>query len=507
MAEVSEDISTECMICTKKMLWIAIPRCNHLLICHMCCLKLRLLSSDSKCILCKQESTKVYFAQVTRKGKVTETDFSALENLPELNFIPDEMSNCFFYKKPDAFKALNTHFQVQQLRLFKCTVKECPEQISGTVFDSLQSLNSHLISQHKQKCCELCFKSGLQFPKDIKRFSFKDFERHCDKGEAKRMSPPHPKCIFCFDKGKPKRFYDEEQLFHHLNHVHENCFVCKKSGREYDYYRDRRSLFEHFKEHHFLCEEPMCKDNFQVFDSELELKIHRNHVHPEKREEIVIRGSFVSTTGLKIKSRVKRFTFQPKKGSEPRNAGEIRRKIIENNEKQKPKKQEKIESKVVNRGNWTGKSYTPRMINSDSHFPSLGNGSSKKQPVLTSQRKKESLHRDLQGRILSQAQKDKRIVDLTKQYKRHSASKETPKLESLASRTKTNGLKKEDFPSLVSLKGNRGSGTSWGTKKKLGVDEWLKKNPPSKTGSKPKVIGARAKVQRKPKKLLSEYIT
>lgn len=48
----------------------------------------------------------------------------------------------------------------------------------------------------------------------------------------------HPACTFC-----RKRFYDNGELFNHMQREHEQCFLCRRADPEkYVYYRDYAEL-------------------------------------------------------------------------------------------------------------------------------------------------------------------------------------------------------------------------------------------------------------------------
>lgn len=55
-----EEETTQCIICTEKILYYAIPEtCNHNLICWNCILKQRLKLNQNACPACKEESSRV----------------------------------------------------------------------------------------------------------------------------------------------------------------------------------------------------------------------------------------------------------------------------------------------------------------------------------------------------------------------------------------------------------------------------------------------------------------
>lgn len=65
----------------------------------------------------------------------------------------------------------------------------------------------------------------------------------------------HPFCEFCRN-----RFYDEDTFLKHMK-THEQCFICsKQQAKKYVYYRDYKTLEQHFDASHYMCKHNNCLD-------------------------------------------------------------------------------------------------------------------------------------------------------------------------------------------------------------------------------------------------------
>lgn len=45
----------ECLICCENVIFISVGDCNHKVVCLKCCLKMRTISKNYKCIICNEE--------------------------------------------------------------------------------------------------------------------------------------------------------------------------------------------------------------------------------------------------------------------------------------------------------------------------------------------------------------------------------------------------------------------------------------------------------------------
>ena len=72
----------------------------------------------------------------------------------------------------------------------------------------------------------------------------------------------HPYCRFC-----NKYYFSEDKFKVHLNQAHYTCHVCTDDYK-FTYYKDYKSLENHFKLSHFFCEDNNCREKgFVVFST------------------------------------------------------------------------------------------------------------------------------------------------------------------------------------------------------------------------------------------------
>lgn len=123
--------------------------------------------------------------------------------------------------------------------------------------------------------CQLCIDHLHNFPCEFKIYSSAEYEGHLRSGD-RFGSQGHPNCEFC-----RKRYFDKNALFMHLHVDHFTCHICEKEGVKFKYYQTYRSLEDHFRAEHLLCEEPSClAKKFVVFSNQVELASHRMRWHP-----------------------------------------------------------------------------------------------------------------------------------------------------------------------------------------------------------------------------------
>lgn len=151
----------------------------------------------------------------------------------------------------------------------------------GRAFSSLRALKSHLQSTQKRSLCEICLEGRKVFLAEQIAYTKPELERHMRQGDvegpmAESGFKGHPDCRFC-----KKRYYGENELYHHMVSTHEECFICRRSHpHRHVYYRDYPDLENHFKQQHFPCEDPACQEQkFVVFQTQQELKTHMAREH------------------------------------------------------------------------------------------------------------------------------------------------------------------------------------------------------------------------------------
>ena len=61
MAEISAGSGSKtCIVCCDVLKFVTVAKCNHLIACALCTLKLRLMDKDVRCVLRKQAREKVF---------------------------------------------------------------------------------------------------------------------------------------------------------------------------------------------------------------------------------------------------------------------------------------------------------------------------------------------------------------------------------------------------------------------------------------------------------------
>jgi hypothetical protein len=114
----------------------------------------------------------------------------------------------FFDKQDNEFIT-----SIQTLLGYNCG--KCDNNTAGSVVQ----LKKHLYKEHRSFLCNVCVDSGRRFVSELPRFNKAQLERHNLRGEPAEGLRGHPPCNFC----KPKRFYDDEQLYHHMIEKHYQC--------------------------------------------------------------------------------------------------------------------------------------------------------------------------------------------------------------------------------------------------------------------------------------------
>ncbi|GJD06539.1 E3 ubiquitin-protein ligase hel2 [Galdieria sulphuraria] len=226
-----------CVICANILVFVALGSCNHYHVCADCSHRLRSLYNDYRCCVCKQTLEKVLVTKlskvnslishsqeegVVRKPLIDQVDFSTL--------YMERRTSMFFEEEAIAEKFRN---------LLRPACSVCLETVT-----SVNALHTHIQVQHGGRLCNV----------------------------YNHIRASHPCCLFC-----RKNLYDDDQLFEHLTQRHETCPICERNGRLYEYYRNYRSLEQHFKEEHFPCLEENCRG--LVFATEFELELHKQREH------------------------------------------------------------------------------------------------------------------------------------------------------------------------------------------------------------------------------------
>lgn len=249
-----------CFICATEHppLW-AITECSHR-VCAVCSLRMRSLYGNKVCAMCKCESERVVVvrAHVDAHGGDHTKSFEELWHaaLPRA----DELGMYFVEDK--------VKDEVLAIRRMTCPVPRCRERTRS--FPSKGELKRHVATAHQLTFCEVCLAHKKVFPSEYAVYSKAELLHHQQSKEA-----GHPSCELC-----GTLFYSEDELFTHRRERHEQCHLCRRHPGRPSYFRDYGELETHFRRDHFLCPEPLCLDlKFVVFETEMELKMHRAEVH------------------------------------------------------------------------------------------------------------------------------------------------------------------------------------------------------------------------------------
>ena len=227
--------------------------CNHL--CSICLLRVRALQRIFTCPVCKGDLPQVIC------GHDNTTSINIWGDNAGPDYIMDQRSNIFF---PKEYYKRN----IEQLFIWKCKVCFVTKR-------DAKALKHHVTSEHNMQLCNLCIEHKQIFPSEQKVYSQSEYEKHLKNGDNDG-SDGHPNCEFC-----KKRYYDKVALFTHLSKDHFTCHLCEREGIRFKYYKDYYSLESHFRNTHYICEEPACiAKRFIVFLSDIELASHTLQWHP-----------------------------------------------------------------------------------------------------------------------------------------------------------------------------------------------------------------------------------
>eukprot|EP00124_Ichthyophonus_hoferi_P002806 Ihof_evm2s210 gene=Ihof_evmTU2s210 len=58
-----DNLATLCSVCVEPVVYYCVGSCNHRVVCHVCALRMRVLSSNNACVLCRQELGTVIFTK------------------------------------------------------------------------------------------------------------------------------------------------------------------------------------------------------------------------------------------------------------------------------------------------------------------------------------------------------------------------------------------------------------------------------------------------------------
>ena len=234
-----------CIICCDPFTFHAVGSCSHRGICHTCCLRMRVFDKQKYCPQCRAEWPKVIFTKDS-----TTKEFSDF-NTRNFSF---DRQNGILYEDIDLFKS------VQELFKYKCKLCKFTAR-------NWNGLKEHTRKAHDRLYCEQCVGHLSKFAHEFALYTKKELQKHRRQGDDMSFKG-HAFCKFC-----NAYFFGPDQLYDHLKKNHFSCHLCENDGIKDVYFSDYPGLEEHFREEHFMCEDPECLEKkFVVFRSKNRFK-------------------------------------------------------------------------------------------------------------------------------------------------------------------------------------------------------------------------------------------
>ncbi|XP_050367343.1 uncharacterized protein LOC126785750 [Argentina anserina] len=270
-------MNDSCAVCADALEWVAYGTCGHKEVCSTCVARLRFISDDRRCCICKTESDVVFVTKAMGDytKMVKELPSKATEGRCESYWYHEDTRA--FFDDLDHYKMIKA---VCNLSCGKC---DKAGEKSNIQFRNIGQLKGHLFHQHNLVMCPLCLGGRKMFVCEQKLYTRSQLKRHISLGDSvvdgsereRGGFKGHPMCKFC-----KIAFYGESEIYTHMTTDHYRCHLCRSSGEEYEYYRDYNDLEIHFERGHFPCEDESCLEKkFVVFQSKAELKMHSTLEH------------------------------------------------------------------------------------------------------------------------------------------------------------------------------------------------------------------------------------
>ena len=247
-----------CIICGKEKELDSVGICDHRSVCSFCAMKSRLLYDYKKCPICLKILDEIYICEFNDK-----TPYQTLITKKDEFYKDEEFEKCGIYytTKEGKEEALN-------LRGFNCPIRNCHSES----FENINSLSEHLNKVHKCFYCQYCLKENKLFLSEMNIYNQSKLNDHIKYGEYDNnnlVSPPHPSCPF-----DDLTFYNDGQLFTHMNSIHFICQLCK-AKENIIFFSELKNLLAHYKSNHFCCPYEEClSDIYIVFTKKSELISH-----------------------------------------------------------------------------------------------------------------------------------------------------------------------------------------------------------------------------------------
>ena len=239
-----------CPVCASEAKDWAVGECMHP-VCSDCSHRMRVLYKRESCVLCN-----TLLAEVTV--------------IPAADFKPDALYSSVRAQAQTFDEEVKVHFvkperarELAKVRAPKCSACKY-------VAPTLEKLKQHVRSRHNSVYCLVCFNGGTKFVSELPFYPLTPDGRSPKLRE--HMKREHPQCQFCHTY-----FLTDDDLYAHLQSVHETCFICERQGRIHEYYENFQRLENHYRAEHFVCDDPGCRG--VVFSTRVELQAHQVQHH------------------------------------------------------------------------------------------------------------------------------------------------------------------------------------------------------------------------------------
>ena len=203
----------------------------------------------------------------------TSLDTITLSDDPEVKFGVPTLGHGLGLKEYNVSCTSREAFQAaQKLLSFSCNT--CTESGTPETFKTEDELTRHMVRSHQLFYCDVCTDNQKLFLHEHTLYNRKDLIKH-KRSKNTAGVEMHPKCQFC-----DTRFFDVDALMNHLSQKHEYCSFCEQAGKPSQYFRNYKSIEQHFMNEHFLCMDPICRrEKFVAFGTELDYQAHMQKVH------------------------------------------------------------------------------------------------------------------------------------------------------------------------------------------------------------------------------------
>ena len=247
-----------CVVCSKEKELVSVGLCDHRRVCSYCAMKSRLHYNYKKCPICLKILDIIFICEFTDK-----TPYKTLTTKKNEFYEDEEFDKCGIY-----YTTIEGKEEALELRGFNCPIKNCHSE----TFEDINSLQEHLNKVHKRFYCSYCLKENKLFLSQMNIYNKSNLNDHIKYGEYDKntqISPPHPSCPF-----DGTTFYNDEQLFTHMNSFHFICQLCRDK-KNIIFYPELKNLLAHYKDNHYCCPFQEClADVYVVFTKEEELISH-----------------------------------------------------------------------------------------------------------------------------------------------------------------------------------------------------------------------------------------